>query len=188
MIDVRRWLVPALLLLLVLILDTTLLPMIITAVWFVPLSLCLVICIGAGQGRYYGLIYGLGAGLLIDILVGYPLGLRLFQYLGAGFLSGLIVHITEKSREEHGYKPVLYGLRLGLFTVGYQAFAETVISVYQYFHTARFELPYVTNSLIRIALTTAFTLALYLPVMRLSLGANQRRQPARPNRREARLF
>ena len=169
-------------------LDTTVLPMAITGVWFVPLSLPLVICAGAGHGRYYGLVYGLAAGLLIDVLVGYPLGLRLFQYLGAGFLSGLIVYINEKSREQHGYRPAMFALRLALFTLAYAALTETAVAVYQYFNTARFEAVYVFNALIRVGLTTLLTLALYLPLMRLSLGKRARRRPAVPKRKEARLF
>ena len=184
----RRWLVPALLILLAVMLDTTVLPMFITSVWFVPLSLALVVCIGASQGRYYGMIFGLAAGLLIDILVGFPLGLRLFQYLGAGFLSGLIVHITEKSREQHAYRPAMFALRLGLFTLGYAALVETAVCVYQYFNTARFEPIYAINALVRVGLTTLLTLALYVPLMRLSLGENLHNTQASPRKKEARFY
>ena len=91
----RKWLVPALLILLLLMLDTAIVPVFFTGVYYVPLTLVLIICIGASYGRISGMLYGLAAGVLIDILVGYPLGMRLFQYIAAGFLSGLIVHVTD---------------------------------------------------------------------------------------------
>lgn len=185
----RRWLVPALLILLAVLLDTTILPMFIISVWFVPLSLALIICVGAGQGRYYGMIFGLAAGLLIDILVGYPLGLRLFEYLGAGFLSGLIVHVTEKNREQHAYRPAMFAVRLGLFTLGYAAVVETAVCVYQYFNTARFLPVYALNALVRVGLITVLTLAFYVPLLRLSLGENLHiTHRASPRKKEARFF
>ena len=181
----RKYLAPALLLFFVLMLDTTVLPMFVHSVWSVPVSLCLAISIAVVLGRDLGLVYSLAAGLLIDILVGYPLGLRLFQYMGAGFLAGMIVPIPEKNLERLRHPERVLLVRLALFTMGYQLLTEIAVGVYQYFNTARYELIYAGNALVRIAVTILVTLALLYPVRLLSLGsARDREQRARPQREE----
>lgn len=183
----RRWLIPALLILLLLMLDTAVLPVFVSSVYSVPLTLALVICIGAGYGRISGMLYGMAAGLLIDVLVGYPLGLRLFQYIAAGFLSGLIVYVTDAERLEHGFRRGLYALRLALFSIGFHLASEAVICVYQYFNTARFEAIYALNALVRVGIGAALVLIIYVPFMRLAAGRKKSPAPAR-SRREVKFF
>ena len=183
----RKWLVPALLILLLLMLDTAVVPVFLTNVFYVPLTLVLIICIGASYGRISGMLYGLGAGVLIDILVGYPLGMRIFQYVAAGFLSGLIVHVTDEERLRHGFRPVMYAVRLGLFSAGFHFLSEVVLGVYQYFNTARYEGVYAVNALVRVVLGTALVLLLYMPLIRVCLGQRRRQSTARP-KREVRSF
>ena len=182
----RKRLVPALALFVAVMLDTTLVPMFFPAVWVVPLSLALVLCIGASQGRYVGLVAGLASGLLIDVLVGYPLGLRLFEYMGAGFLCGLIVPLPPATLKKRGFDLRLLLLRLALFTLAYQLLTETAVGVYQYFNTARYAWTLVGNALVRVALTTALSLALLVPLRRIARDGEEE-TPVR-QRKEARHF
>ena len=183
----RRWFLPAVLVLFLLMLDTAVLPIFITSVYYVPLTLVMIVCLGASAGRIPGMLYGLFAGLLIDILVGYPLGMRSVQYIAAGFLSGLIVHVTDEERLKHGFRPGIYALRLALFSLGYFLLSEVVLAVYQYFNTARFVRAYAVNAGVRVLLSAALVMILYLPINHAVQGRRGRKMSARP-RREVRHF
>jgi len=93
-----RRLLPTILLLVLLIADTTLLP-IFTRHWLMPIfSLITVNCFGLMYGRTRGLWYGLLGGLLMDISVGSPLGLWTITYVLYGYLGGLIARATNWSK------------------------------------------------------------------------------------------
>ncbi len=58
--------------------------------WAVPsLSLCTVCVLGLLLGRTRGSLYGLIGGVLMDVLVGYPLGLKAALYILSGYLCGV---------------------------------------------------------------------------------------------------
>ncbi len=184
----RRRLMPPILIFLLLMLDTAILPVFFTSVYMFPFTLALIICIGASYGRMHGMLYGMIAGLLMDILVGYPLGMRTFQYIATGFLSGLIVHVTDEERLKHGFRPVTYAVRLALFSAGCLLVCEVALGVYQYFNTARFISIHALNALIRIAIGTALTMLLYMPFTRIMFGKRKRSVSTARSKREVRFF
>lgn len=176
----RRWLVPAILLIMFLMLDTSVLPFITDSVYLVSLSLVFVMVSGICMGRMFGMLYGFVSGLLIDILVGYPLGFMMFMYLGIGFLTGLMAY----EYDEEGVKltpKMLYTRRI-LTLFGVLTAYELIIMVYQYFLTSQFEMRYVLNAVVRIALGTALTLLLKPPLFRLMLGKKERYETVRVKR------
>ena len=78
---VRRRAMPAVLTLLSLLLDTSVIPFLISSPYIVSLTFSTVLVLGVYLGRMHGMLYGLIAGLLLDILVGYQLGFNTFVYI-----------------------------------------------------------------------------------------------------------
>ena len=95
---VRRRAMPAVLTLLSLLLDTSVIPFLISSPYIVSLTFSTVLVLGVYLGRMHGMLYGLIAGLLLDILVGYQLGFNTFVYIALGFLAGLIAYEPEDVR------------------------------------------------------------------------------------------
>ena len=84
----RRFL-PLILVLAALLLDISVVPILVSH-WAVPsLSLCTVCVLGLLLGRTRGSLYGLIGGVLMDVLVGYPLGLKAVLYILSGYLCGV---------------------------------------------------------------------------------------------------
>ena len=94
----RRRILPAVLTLLSLMVDTSVIPFLIESPYIVSLTFITVLVIGVHLDRMHGMLYGLIAGLLQDILVGYQLGFNTFVYIILGFLAGLIAYEPEDVR------------------------------------------------------------------------------------------
>ena len=82
---VRRRIWPAVLTLLSLMVDTSVIPFLVSSPYIVSLTFITVLVMGVHLDRMHGMLYGLIAGLLQDILVGYQLGFNTFVYIALGF-------------------------------------------------------------------------------------------------------
>jgi len=154
-----RRITPALAILLCVILDTTIIPMLYSGPYLVPLTMAMVFLIGMLKGRTNGVLYGMIGGLLIDISAG-TLGMMTFYMMAVGFMIGLILYTSTE-------RPVLSARQLrrirlnraawvfALYTVG-----ELVLFTIQYFHTAIIEPVYFLNILIRSVIMLALTVLL----------------------------
>ena len=85
-----RKLAPIFTVLLSILLDTAVLPVFYYGRFLVPLSLVAVILCGVQLGRTSGMLYGMIAGLLLDVSAG-TLGMKLFPYVAIGFLVGFFL-------------------------------------------------------------------------------------------------
>ena len=108
----RRRILPAVLTLLSLMVDTSVIPFLIESPYIVSLTFITVLVIGVHLDRMHGMLYGLIAGLLQDILVGYQLGFNTFVYIILGFLAGLIAYEPEDVRARR--RPSMVYLRRAL--------------------------------------------------------------------------
>ena len=169
---VRRRAMPAVLTLLSLLLDTSVIPFLISSPYIVSLTFSTVLVLGVYLGRMHGMLYGLIAGLLLDILVGYPLGFNTCVYIALGFLAGLIAYEPEDVRARR--RPSRVYLRRALTFFAMALLREVVIYAYQYFGTARIEGIYFLNLLIRTLLATALCMLLGPLEARLTLGRGAR--------------
>ena len=152
----RRRIWPAVLTLLSLMVDTSVIPFLVSSPYIVSLTFITVLVMGVHLDRMHGMLYGLIAGLLQDILVGYQLGFNTFVYIALGFLAGLIAYEPEEVRARR------------------RPSRELVIYAYQYFGTARIEGIYFLNILIRTLLTTALCMLLGPVESRIVLGRGAR--------------
>lgn len=84
----RRFL-PLILVLAAVTLDLSVLPFLIHSQYLPMVTLIAAIELGLLLGRTRGALYGMIGGLLIDILTGYPMGLRTVLYIAAGYASGV---------------------------------------------------------------------------------------------------
>lgn len=176
---------PALLILVCFILDTTILPIVYTGVYAVPLTIVAVFLIGLLMGRMRGLLYGTIGGLLIDITSG-TLGMMTFYFMAVGFMIGLILYVPGETLRpgRRGYRRRLLQRAEWVFVL--YAIGEIVIFVIQYFNTASIRWIYFANIAVR-SLICAVLVTLFRPaVYRLLLGGKQRRIPAR--NREVKSF
>ena len=175
---------PALLVLGCFILDTTLLPIVYTGVYAVPLTLVVVLLIGMLTGRMRGLLYGTIGGLLIDITTG-TLGMMTFFFMAVGFVIGLILYNPGErlrtARRHAGRKRVQ---RVVWVFVLY-ALGELALFVVQYFSTAELRPAYFVNIGVRSLICAVLTLLLR-PVAYAILLGEKRRVPTR--HREVKSF
>lgn len=163
-------LAPALTLALSVLLDTAILPTFYYGRFLVPLSLVVVILCGIQLGRMRGMLYGMIAGLLLDISAG-TLGMKLFPYIIIGFLIGFLLdqqpEITRSvERRERFQRYAVRAIWIAVLLTVY----EIVMLVYQYFYTAIFHWWYVGDLLLRVAIVTALCMVLYTPIHRLYFG------------------
>ena len=161
---------PPLLILLTVLLDTAVIPIFYAGRFLIPLSLILVILIGIQLGRTMGMLYGMIAGLLLDISTGY-LGMKLFPYIIIGFLIGFLLdqqpQISRAMDRSERFQ--LVAVRL-IWVIVLVLLHEIVMLVIQYFNTAVFEWAYVGSLLIRALITTALVQLLYPLTWRLFHG------------------
>ena len=181
----RRFL-PALLVLICFLLDTTVMPVVYTGVYAVPLTLVAVFCIGMVLGRMRGLLYGTLGGLLMDITTG-SLGMMTYYFMFVGFMIGLIVYVPGErilpSRRKQQRRLIWRSTWVFvLYTVG-----EIAMFVIQYFNTAEFEWIYMLNILIRAAICTLLCLVAR-PVFASWLTGKPLRRTAKSRRREVKSF
>ena len=182
-------LVPFLTVLFSFLVDTAVVPVFYSGVYCIPFSLIVVVLIGIQLGRYNGMLYGMIAGLLLDISAG-SLGLKLFAYIIIGFLIGFLLDEDTTSDEEKklGRSEQLHivFMRAVWIAVLYGLY-EIILLVYQYFNTAIFEWIYVRNVLVRIASLSIITSLLYPIFHRIYLGKTRKSRQYR-NTREVKNF
>lgn len=132
-----------------LLLDCTILPMF-TSSPLMPLwTLLTVHCLGLLLGRSTGALYGLIAGILVDISVSTPLGLMTALYTGMGYLGGWFA----RRRIRRPLTPLLSAL-LG-FT-GYELF----LAVYVLFASGQMNAGALTDAGVRILIHVVLSLIL----------------------------
>lgn len=168
---------PALLILACFILDTTILPIVYTGVYAVPLTIVAVFLIGMLMGRMRGLLYGTIGGLLIDITSG-TLGMMAFYCMAVGFMIGLILYVPGEP-----LRPGRRGARrkrlerlawvFALYLLG-----EIVLFVIQYFSTASLRPIFFVNMAVRALICALLVFALRPAAYRLLLGGRRVRTPA----------
>lgn len=176
---------PAILILVCIVLDTSVLPVVYGGVFTVPLTLIAVFSIGMLLGRMRGLLYGTFGGLLLDITSG-TLGMMTFFFMAAGFLIGLIVYSPgerlvpsrRKQRRRVAWRATWV---FALYGAG-----EIALFVIQYFNTASIQWIYFRNMLIRAVVCTALTMLLRAPMERLLVGRGGNRTT--PLNREVKSF
>ena len=175
---------PLLMILVSFMLDTTLLPIVYSGVYAVPLTAVMVLLVGMLMGRMSGLLYGTIGGLLIDITTG-TLGMMTFFFMAVGFMIGLILynpgeHLRTARRQARRKR-----FQRGVWVFVLYGLGEVVLFVIQYFNTADIRLIYFINIAARSLICTALTLLLRPVAYSLLLG-NRSRVPTRD--REVKSF
>ncbi len=146
----RRFL-PLILLIVSVLLDLTVLPVLIRSRYLPMMTLITAIEFGLLLGRTRGSLYGMIGGLLIDILTGYPMGLRTVLYIAAGYVSG----VAGRRFQRYILTPVV----APLFAIaGYEA----VMGVYAAMSGVSASGADIQDALIRIALQVVLIQPLYL--------------------------
>ncbi len=177
----------ALILVFSVLLDTAILPLLLYGRFLVPLSLVLVILIGIQLGRISGMIYGLAAGLLLDISAG-TLGMKLFPYIIIGYLIGFLLdqqpEITRSTPSRERFQ--LLCVRTIWISV-LLLIHEVVMMIIQYFSTALFKWSYVGDLVLRVALVTALCMLFYPLFHRLYFKRNMQNRKTF-NTREVKKF
>ena len=163
----RRRVVPIVLVLLIVLIDLSVVPVFFHNTWTVSLTLATILTLAVCMGRVNGMLFGTIGGLLIDILVGYPVGFRLVLFVIAAFLAGLLGYQSDEERIRAGRK--MYGRRFGAY-LSVLILTELVVYAYQYFTTAQFAWRFLGNALIRAGISTALCMLLGPVYMRLILG------------------
>lgn len=181
-----RRILPALLILVFFLLDTTVVPMLYTGVYGVPLTVIAVFCIGMVLGRMSGLLYGTLGGLLMDITTG-TLGMMTYLLMFIGFMIGLIVYVPGErlvpSRRKQRRRLVWRTVWVFVLYVA----AELSMFVIQYFNTAEFEWVYLLNILIRAAVCTVLC-TLAHPLFNGMLADKSLGRAAKSRNREVKRF
>ena len=156
-----RRLAPLFAVLITFLLDTAVLPVFYYGQYLVPLTLVVVILTGIQRGRTQGMLYGMIAGVLLDVTAG-TLGMKLFPYVIIGFLIGFFLDQQPQiNRSMDRRERVQLMLVRIIWIVALLLVYEIVMLIYQYFNTAVFEWVYVRTLLIRVATVTVLCLAGY---------------------------
>ena len=180
-----RRLAPALTILATVILDTTVLPIVYSGVYAIPLTVVAVFLIGMLMGRMRGLLYGTIGGLLIDITSG-TLGVMTFFFMAVGFMIGLILYNPGEHLRTGRRVARRKRVQRGAWVFALYALGEAVLLVIQYFNTATLHAMYFFNILVRSLIVTALTLLLRPVAYRMLLGGDRGRVPTRD--REVKSF
>ena len=156
-----RRILPTLLILLCVVLDTAVLPIVYGGLYAVPLTLVAVFLIGMLLGRMRGLLYGTIGGLLVDITTG-TLGMMMLAYMFCGFMIGLIVYQPEEqyvsaARRRASRRRWVWP---AIWTFALYGVVEVALLVLQYFYTAHFLWQYLLYILIRAVVCTALVVLL----------------------------
>ena len=154
-------LAPAIAVLVTFLLDTAVLPVIYYGRFLVPLTLVVVILTGVQLGRVRGMLYGMIAGLLLDVSAG-TLGMKLFPYVIIGFLIGFFLDQQPEIDRSMDRRDRVQLMLVRIIWISALLFVyEVVMLVYRYFHTAVFQWAYVRDLFIRVAIVTALCLIAY---------------------------
>lgn len=181
-----RKLAPIFTVLLSVLLDSSIIHVLYHGVFLIPVSLIVIIMISMLLGRAWGVLYGLIAGLILDVTAG-SLGLKLFGYIAIGFMIGLMLdqqdHRGAIERDVRIRNAVSRIIWIAVFVGLY----EIVMLVYQYFSTAIFEWGFVRNMLIRLG-TMLVLSALSYPLFRRMYLGKRSRFAGHQNTREVKNF
>ena len=180
-----RRLAPALTILATVILDTTVLPIVYSGVYAIPLTVVAVFLIGMLMGRMRGLLYGTIGGLLIDITSG-TLGVMTFFFMAVGFMIGLILYNPGEHLRTGRRVARRKRVQRGAWVFALYALGEAVLLVIQYFNTAELHWMYFMNIALRALIVTALTLLLRPLAYHILLGSERTRVSARD--REVKSF
>ena len=138
-----------LMVLLALLVDCTILP-VFTSSPLMPLwTLMTVHCLGLLLGRSSGALYGLIAGILVDISVSTPLGLMTALYTGMGYLGGWFA----RRRIRRPLTPLLSSL------IGFAGY-ELFLTVYVLFASGQMTSGALTDAGIRVLIHMVLSLVL----------------------------
>lgn len=162
-----RKLMPYLLVVLLVLIDSCVIPVFVDGALLLPAALLFVIAVGLLRGRIPGMLCGLLGGLLVDILTGYSLGYMMISYVAIGYLAGLLGYDNEKQRQQEDYSRPMALLRRVLTALALMLAFEAVTLVYQYFNTALMRWVYIAKALERAALGAALATAFYYAFMPL---------------------
>lgn len=166
-------LAPPLAVLISVLLDTAVIPAFYYGRFLIPLSLIVVILIGIQLGRTQGMLWGMVAGLLLDISAG-SLGLKLIPFILIGFLIGFLLdQQPEISRNmERIDRLHLLAIRM-IWVSALVLLYEVVMMIFQYFSTAIFTWVYVGNLLLRTVAITVLVQLFYPLFRRIWIGKDQ---------------
>lgn len=170
-----RRILPYMLIVLLVLIDVSVVPVFTASIYVLPLTLIFVICVSMVLGRLHGVLGALMGGLLIDILSGYPVGYMMIAYPAFCLITGLFGYDTDEMRAQDDYSRIKAFLRRALVVFIVMVLYETVIIVYQYFHTALMQAWYFTAAFWRCGLLTALVSLMYYPVSVLLLGREDAR-------------
>ena len=137
------------LVLLALLLDCTILPMFSSSPLMPLWTLMTVHCLGLLLGRSSGALYGLIAGILVDISVSTPLGLMTALYTGMGYLGGWFA----RRRIRRPLTPLLSSL------IGFAGY-ELFLTVYVLFASGQMTSGALTDAGIRVLIHMVLSLVL----------------------------
>ena len=175
---------PLLMILVSFMLDTTLLPIVYSGVYAVPLTAVMVLLVGMLMGRMSGLLYGTIGGLLIDITTG-TLGMMTFYFMALGYMIGLLLYNPGEYLRSGRRRPRRRLIQRFVWTFVFYALGEVALFVMQYFNTAALRPEYFINIVARSLICAALTLLLY-PLAYALLVGNRNRVPNRD--REVKSF
>ena len=176
-----RRLVPLFAVLLTFLFDTAVLPVFYSGSFVVPLTLVVVILTGIQLGRMQGMLYGMIAGLLLDVSAG-TLGLKLFPYTLIGFLIGFFLDQQQIDRSTPRNDRIQYMLVRVIWIAALLGLHEIVLLVYRYFYTAVFSWRYLLDAALRVALATALCMAGFPLYHALCFGRARKRDAGRDSR------
>ena len=146
-----RRILPPILVAIAILLDTTILPIFFSH-WIMPLlALLTVHTLGLLLGRTRGALYGMIAGILIDISVSTPLGLMTFFYGGLGYLGGWFGRWMFRNPLAPLLSSLVCFTLFELMMVGYTALAG-----------AAFSMDLLLHALIRIPVDVALIEGMYI--------------------------
>ena len=151
-------------------LDTAILPAFYYGRYLVPLTLVVVILTGIQLGRVQGMLYGMIAGLLLDVSAG-TLGEKLFAYVLIGFLIGFFLDQQPQIDRSMARRDRMQLMLVRIIWISILLLLhELILLIYQYFNTAVFSWAFARDMLIRVALTTLLCLLAYSPFRALYFG------------------
>ena len=180
----RRF-IPAIIILVCVLLDTTIIPIAYGGVYTVPLTVVAVFLIGMLMGRMRGLLYGTIGGLLIDISTG-TLGMMTFFFMAMGFVIGLILYNPGEHLRTGRRQARRRHLERAAWVFALYAAGEVALFVIQYFSTADLRPVYIVNIAVRALICAALTTLLRPAAYALLIGNNRNRVPTR--NREVKSF
>lgn len=148
-----RTLLPALLVILALLMDTTILPIFYQGIYAPNFTMALVLAYTVRRSTMMGLAYGVAAGLLLDISTSYPVGMYTGTFLLAAMVASMCVFFERNTG------------RVIVLTIIY-LLQELVFLAFAYASTIRLEWMYLVPLVIRVAISVVLCMLLQMFVGR----------------------